>query len=386
MTQQDIASPETTFGSAWLLRTDRDYERWMGTEGIPVHSHIGGFTDVTAQERTFWPRTGGGGCFLETLGTYQAESGIYVADIPPQKAIEPQHHLFPEALIVMKGRGSIQMWQRPGGTEKTFEWGPGRIVFIPQNTWYRLFNGSAEPVVYLSINKAPAVFNVLYGSDAIFNCDHVFTDLFDIEKATDFYSRAEPVERGAKGRHQMQTNFIPDVTKFFSESSIKGHNVQNGAFRMADRWGGHISQWGSGSYQKSHSHGPGAILTAFSGPGYVLMWPHEAGIHPYQDGYGDQVMKVDWGMHSIYVPYDGAYHGHFNASGSPARFLAFYGAPSANVTRPIAGEWQTPSMISTRKGGTLIDYEDEDPEIRRLFIETLTKNGVECTMPPVTPR
>ena len=46
MTQPETVSPETTFGSAWLLRTDRDYERWMAGEGIPVHSHIGGFTDV----------------------------------------------------------------------------------------------------------------------------------------------------------------------------------------------------------------------------------------------------------------------------------------------------------------------------------------------------
>lgn len=39
-----------------------------------------------------------------------------------------------------------------------------------------------------------------------------------------------------------------------------------------------------------------------------------------------------------------------------------------------------------REGGPLIDYEDEDPEVRRYFIEANRKEGVECDMPPVTYR
>ena len=40
-------------------------------------------------------------------------------------------------------------------------------------------------------------------------------------------------------------------------------------------------------------------------------------------------------------------------------------------------------MISTREGGTLIDYEDEDPEIRRQYEQALKGEGIECQMPPV---
>ena len=36
-----------------------------------------------------------------------------------------------------------------------------------------------------------------------------------------------------------------------------------------------------------------------------------------------------------------------------------------------------------REGGTLLEFEDEDPEIRRRYIEELKKEGIECTMPPV---
>jgi hypothetical protein len=39
-----------------------------------------------------------------------------------------------------------------------------------------------------------------------------------------------------------------------------------------------------------------------------------------------------------------------------------------------------------REGGTLIEYEDEDPEIHRVFLEECRKNGVESRMPPITYR
>jgi hypothetical protein len=41
---------------------------------------------------------------------------------------------------------------------------------------------------------------------------------------------------------------------------------------------------------------------------------------------------------------------------------------------------------SLREGGTVIDYEDEDPEIRIRFEEALRREGVPCKMPAVTYR
>ncbi len=43
-------------------------------------------------------------------------------------------------------------------------------------------------------------------------------------------------------------------------------------------------------------------------------------------------------------------------------------------------------MVSDREGGTLIDYEDEDPQIRRDFEQTLQARGTTCTMPVVAYR
>ena len=38
-------------------------------------------------------------------------------------------------------------------------------------------------------------------------------------------------------------------------------------------------------------------------------------------------------------------------------------------------------LVSVKNGGTLIEYEDEDPAIRRRFENALAGTGVHCEMP-----
>jgi hypothetical protein len=38
-------------------------------------------------------------------------------------------------------------------------------------------------------------------------------------------------------------------------------------------------------------------------------------------------------------------------------------------------------FVSEREGGVMIRYEDEDPEIRRNFVDELSHNNVQCAMP-----
>lgn len=40
---------------------------------------------------------------------------------------------------------------------------------------------------------------------------------------------------------------------------------------------------------------------------------------------------------------------------------------------------------SVKLGGTLIEYEDEDPQIRADFEAALAAKGLSCSMPPVRP-
>ena len=67
-----------------------------------------------------------------------------------------------------------------------------------------------------------------------------------------------------------------------------------------------------------------------------------------------------------------------NTGKEPARHIAFY---SSRASRYVEGGVAVTSSV--REGGTLIHYEDEDPKIRRRFVEELAKSGVECSMPPV---
>ena len=39
--------------------------------------------------------------------------------------------------------------------------------------------------------------------------------------------------------------------------------------------------------------------------------------------------------------------------------------------------------LSVKEGGNQIEYEDEDPEVREMFEQELSKQGVELKMPPL---
>ncbi|MBF8254524.1 MAG: Ethanolamine ammonia lyase-activating protein, partial [Deltaproteobacteria bacterium] len=43
-------------------------------------------------------------------------------------------------------------------------------------------------------------------------------------------------------------------------------------------------------------------------------------------------------------------------------------------------------FLSTTAGGHLIEFEDEDPEVRRIFIDEIKKDGIAFNMPAVTYR
>jgi hypothetical protein len=39
---------------------------------------------------------------------------------------------------------------------------------------------------------------------------------------------------------------------------------------------------------------------------------------------------------------------------------------------------------STEQGGDMIEFEDEDPAVRAMYVEELKKEGIELRNPPVT--
>ncbi len=382
------------------------YYRWMLGEGIPIHFDVAGISDVTAIPRAPWARTGKGrGVFLELTGSYQAERGIFVCEIPPGEALDVQHHLYEQFTLILQGRGTTEVWQT-NGPRRTFEWGKGSLFAPPKNTYYRMYNLGQEPVLYLGVTTAPKVMNGLFAGwsaeatrgsagspspfEFVFTCPYDFSNLYDASE--DYFKRTE--NRVTTGRYNMSlwyTNFIPNVfdeTVEDLEQKVAGGQLTG--YRMAGGFpAGHISEWPVGRYHKAHYHGPGALLVGLKGKGYVNLWPHELGIHPWQDGHGDQVRMVEWGPNSIYSPPDGWYHQHMSTGRVPARHVAVYGAGGSPMTTRLSGEGEGETsvrFVPVREGGPLIDYEDEDPEVRRYFIEANRKEGVECDMPPVTYR
>ena len=77
------------------------------------------------------------------------------------------------------------------------------------------------------------------------------------------------------------------------------------------------------------------------------------------------------------VPPNAWFHQHFNTGPTPARYLAFKHATPRNA-QGVPMSW-----ISRRLGGTQIDYADEDPEVRRMFVEALGKHALKPRMDEV---
>ncbi|MFC2071658.1 cupin domain-containing protein [Chloroflexota bacterium] len=368
------------------------YEQWMEEEGIPVYESIVGVEDITELPRRPWARLGGLGTFIEIEGTKQAQALLYMAEIPPGGALEPEKHLYDELIYILRGRGLSEVWHEGQG-KVSFEWGEGSLFATPLNAWHRLVNGGREPVIFFAKTNAPIVMNAFHNTDFIFNCPYNFSDRFTGQ--SDYFVASE--KRYKEGtRNVWETNFVTDVrTAFLDDLFEKVAGGQLTQFRMA-AWGGcHSSEWPVGVYHKAHCHGPGALLLGLKSEGYVLVWPRQYGMHPYQDGHGDKVAKMDWKPGSIYSPYgesgcNESFHQHFNTGPEAARHLAFRGASDASSRKLSDPNEQSAFMVgaftSIREGGWVIEYEDEDPEIQRMFQEELRKKGVESSMEPVVYR
>jgi mannose-6-phosphate isomerase-like protein (cupin superfamily) len=360
---------------------------------------VAGVDDLTTLPRQPWARTGPGlATFVELTGTFQAERGMFVCEIPIGEALDVQHHMYEQFTLILQGQGATEIWQEDG-QKRTFEWRAGSLFAPPKNTYYRMFNLGREPVLYFGVTSAPRVFNSLCGYlraddpipagllEFVFNCHHDFIGIYD--GSASYFARTE--NRVTSGRYNgttWYTNYIPDVSgELVDDLEQKVAGGQLTGYRMAGGFpSGHISEWPVGRYHKAHHHGPGAVLVGLKGRGYVNLWPRELGIHPWQDGHADRVVLVSWGPNSVYVPPDGWFHQHMSTGKVPARHVAVYGGNLPLMSRSGDGEGGQGVYLPVREGGVLIDYEDEDPEVRRYFIEANRKEGVECTMPPVTYR
>ncbi len=353
-TEQEKPFPEVTA-----------YEQWLQTEGIPVIRGLA-VEDLNQVPVEPWERKGGLGTYIVLEGA-GGTNDAYVCEIPPGGSLKPQKHLYEELIYVLKGRGATSTWLE-GGAKQTFEWQAGSLFSPPLNVWHQHYNGGDEPVRYVAVTTAPTVIDLFHDLDFIFNNDFVFKGRYDA--ASDFFTRNK-----WHPNRVWETNFIPDVPNLkLLEWKERGAGGTNAMFELVDNtMAAHVSEFPVGTYKKAHKHGPGAQIVLLGGQGYSLMWRE-----------GEPWHKIDWHVGSFFVPPDQWFHQHFNTGKEPARYLALRWGSQKHLAGGAFKIDRKSIDKSLKQGGAQIEYQDESPEIGRLFEQECARGGVEEKMKPFT--
>ncbi len=345
------------------------YGEWIAREGIPVVNGFG--VDLCAVDVRPWARMGARGAFVHLDGRGDFVD-VQVWEIPPAGETAPLRHLYEAVTYVLDGTGSTVI-EAPGGERRSFEWKTGSLFAIPLNARYRHHNGSGTKRARLAVvTDAPMVMNLFRDHEFVFENEHVFRERFGPEQHFRGDGTLIPMR---PGRHVWETNFVPDLRAFkLSEWTARGAGGSNMMFALADgTMHAHVSEMPVGTYKKGHRHGPDFHVFAVTGEGYSLYW--------YEGE--DELRRFDWKHGCVFAPADRLFHQHFNVSPAPARYLAIaFGSLRYPTVADKMATWMGMD-VSVREGGRQIEYEDEDPRIRRIFEEELAKRGIRSGMDEV---
>ncbi len=118
--------------------------------------------------------------------------------------------------------------------------------------------------------------------------------------------------------------------------------------------------------------------------GFSLMWPNDLGERPFENGHGEEMVQIDWQPGSAFSPPTGRYHQHFNTGPERALQLALRNGSAKFPFGARRSQTKAGVMTSTAEGGTMIEFEAEDPAIRPMYLEALERNGVAFDMPEIS--
>lgn len=345
-----------------LERKKTYFDRWAEQEGIPV---IRGYyvEDLYRVPLERWERKGGLGALILLEGG-EGWTNAYVCEIPPQTSLKPQRHLFEEQIFILKGQGETRVWVE-GYPEQKFVWQENSLFSVPLNAWHEHRNRGDHPVRYVAITDALMTFNLYQNRDFIFGCDFVFKDRYAGEK--DYFDGVgRVVGKDSLGTEQWEGGFIRNVKEIaLGKSAYFGKGFDRLPLYLSrNSWGAHLGGVKVGSYKKAHRHQGGAHIIIVEGTGYAYVWPERG-----------QKKRIDFQRGTLYSPPENWWHTHFNTGTEEVLQIAF---------RNLVGVGKSWGHgVSFKKGGDLLEFEDEDPEIRRDFVEELRKKGITCTMPKV---
>lgn len=342
------------------------YLEWAEREGLPTTAGLG--VDLRQLESAPWPRLGGGAraalIHLDGRGDFV---NCFLLELPPRARTDPQRHLFEEVCYVLSGNGGTSI-EGPGGRRHDFEWGRGSLFALPLNARYRHFNASGqEPARLAAVTNLPFVLNAFHDERFCWDNPFPFPGRFGADAHFQGQGDFIPVR---PGRHMWETNFVPDLPGFELHSwERRGVGSANIKFVLADgAMHAHMSQLAAGTYKKAHRHGPDFHIFPVTGRGYSLFWYE--GDRDYQ--------RVDWGPGWVYAPPDQMFHQHFNTAPTPSRYLA---VAFGSIRHPVTADKRTlfgdGVDRDVTRGGRQIEYEDEDPSIRKTFADELARQGLE---------
>jgi mannose-6-phosphate isomerase-like protein (cupin superfamily) len=355
-------------------RSKTYYERWMEKEGVPVIEGFG-VTDVRKINLGHWKRLGCLGAYLQFRGL-EGITGVYVGKIASGASLEPERHLYEKVFYIIQGEGVAEIQQRDR-VPQAISWKAGSLFSPPLNTLHRLINYSREPAVILAVTTAPMVLDHFHNEEFVFKSDFSFTDRYDGE--ADYFDQRNERYLATNNRQWIwETNYIGDARKAqIDAQQQKGAGVNITQFEVSDNTLiGHLAEWPVGRYHKAHYHGGGAVLVILRSEGYSLMWPNDLGTKPYERGYGDRVVRIDWVPGSVFSPPTNWFHQHFNTGSEKALQLALRCGSQKFPLGIRVAAIRAGVYTSVKQGGTLIEYEDEDPQIRSIYEDELRDKGI----------
>jgi len=386
-------SGDVAVGYRTYKPTASPYERYMQEEGIPIFRGVG-VRDTRELELGDWKRMGGKGMFLALAGL-EGLKGMYVLEVPPRGALNPEKHMYDEFFLVVEGRGTTEVWTDGQAKPHVFEWGPGTLFMAPLNANHRLVNATSGRALLIAANNAPPVMNLYQSRRFIFDNPYVFAERFDgsddyFKPKTDL--EAEPV----RGRAAIRSNVFSDVVNCelpLDNQRAPGYRRIQPYFSgfVADATtGGFVAQYPSGRYSKAHYHQSGAVLVCLRGKGYTYNWPVDVGPHPWQTGHEDTVDICEYGPGGLVAAAPGGgnwFHQHFSVGRDPLRVINYWGGPTGRwgmfdeQEENKDGEVKAGNLFGINEGGRTILYPEEDPFIRKYYAQRLRDEGVEMQMP-----
>jgi mannose-6-phosphate isomerase-like protein (cupin superfamily) len=308
------------------------YENWAKAEGVPIHT--GGSVDMLKAEVKPWARFGLNGAFVHLDGRDDFLT-VFINELPASSGSAPHQHLYEEVCYVLSGTGSTE-FAVPDGHTQVIEWGPKSLFVLPMNASYRHRNTSAQPARFASITDLRYLLNLYRSEKFIFEMPVRFPER---------HGGTEAVANLAKQAPGPLT---------LAKGSLSSD----------------VNELAPGTYREAKRQMFGAHLLGVEGEGYMLI---------FEEGSQDYTRTEL--RHGVVAAAPGMrFCQQFNVGAGPVRYLDVQMGsqqyPNFRYRRAAYGDTSVYAA-----GNATVAFNEQDPRIHELWLETITAKGVKPRMP-----